>query len=234
MKKTVIILAMALIAHLLSAQEDKAGSLEVTGTAEKSVEPDQVIFMLNLAVEKESFSETVDLLNENMSKLKDALMSAGLMPDNIRSLNYSVNEKYDYLDGKRIKKGFRGSHGLRVKATFEENKMKEIHEAVTKSNVEVNMSISFGLSNYEMYQDQLIQEALADARRKADVIAMGSNSQLGSIVKVVYGNQNYNRPILMNYNSVAKGRADAGVDINPGNLKLSDEIFVVYELIPQP
>ena len=204
-------------------------TMEITGFAEKSIVPDEVIFNINLSVEEAEFGKTVDKLNEQMNRLKEKLRGAGVSEDRMKTSNYNVSENIKYESGKRTKLGYRGTHSLIVKAPFQNENLKNIHNSIVVADVDLNFNISFGISDAKMYQEELMVLAMTDARQKAEILSRAAGMTLGLIKSISYGQQPISYP-MRNYSSAMAMDRSAEIDINPGNLKLSDRVFVVFEL----
>lgn len=229
MKKTILLILSLFLLSGVSAQES---TIDVTGFADKSVVPDEVIYNINVQVDDVDFSKTVDKLNEQMLALKNSFREAGIRDDQMKTMNYNVNENYIYNAGKRTPNGFRGTHSLIVKAPFDNLNVKNIYAAIKKSEVEVSFNISFGMSDPKIYQTELMTLAFEDAKIKAIHLASAAGGKLGKINSIVYGVQPIRSP-MRNYNSKMMMDAASAPDINPGNLKVSDQVFVSFYIIQE-
>ena len=163
------------------------------------------------------FSKAVDKLNEQMNNLKNSLQGAGITPDKIKTLNYNVNENYQYENGKRTKKGYIATQSLRIKEIFDAQRLKEIHVAFSASGVDASVRINFGLSDVKKYRDELMVAALFDARAKATLLAQVENSKLGEVINITYGQSSRNfQPRNYQYMDGVQMNKSASVDILRG------------------
>ena len=105
-----------------------------------------------------------------------------------------------------------------------------IDTAINAGASNVN-SIEFGLKDSQVYKDKVLQQAIADAKRKAQVVA---NSLGKSIVNVVSVNTGSTYIEAKNFNNAMYMRAaDAtGVTspIQSGDISVRANVSVVFEM----
>jgi len=125
-------------------------------------------------------------------------------------------------------------HSINVHIAFDKETMKMVYGAIRDSKVEVNMRLSFGLSNRKKYEAELMQMAVTDAKSKAQLLAAAANMEVIGIKKITYGGRTNNyQP--RNYNmamdaSSVRSKGAANIDVTPGAITLSDQVFIVFEL----
>jgi len=87
--------------------------------------------------------------------------------------------------------------------------------------------LSFGLQEPEPKLDEARRDAIADARRKAELYALAAGVTLGEVVSISE-QTGYDRPMPeMRAASFAK---DSGVPVAEGELSLTASVTVVYDL----
>ncbi len=230
-----------LIATIFSAicfggfsQENKNSTLEINGQARMSVMPDEVVFSITVNQENADFGEALDQLNTEISAIKSQLKKAKVEDKNIKTTNYSINENWKYENGKRFQDGYKAMHSINVHIAFDKETMKSVYGAIRDSKVKVNMRLSFGLSNQKTFESELMQMAVKDAKSKAELLATAANMEVVGIKKITYGGRTNNyQP--RNYNmamdaSSVRSKGAANIDVTPGAITLSDQVFIVFEL----
>lgn len=234
MKKLIPLVAIVLIGLAAFAQKEDVSKLEITGLAQLSVMPVETIFSLTVNVTDADFGKALDDLNNQVKALKDALKKADVPEKSIKTNNYSINENYKYVNGRRNMDGYRAVHSMNVHVPFEKDKMKEVYAAIRKSEIEVNLRLSFGLSDRIKFESELMQMAVTVAKQKADLLANAAGLKVVGIKKMTYGsNRNHYQPRAYNMAmdaSLKSAGAEANIDVNPGSIKLSDQVFIVFLL----
>ncbi len=105
-----------------------------------------------------------------------------------------------------------------------------IDTAINAGASNVN-SIEFGLKDSQVYKDKVLQQAIADAKRKAQVVA---NSLEKSIVNVVSVNTGSTYIEAKNFNNAMYMRAadatGATSPIQSGDISVRANVSVVFEM----
>jgi len=234
MKKLLVATVFSVICFGGFAQENNKPTLEINGQARMSVMPDEVIFSITVHQENVDFGVALDELNTKISAIKSQLKKSKVEDKNIRTINYSIDENWKYENGKRFQDGYKAMHSINVHIAFDKETMKMVYGAIRDSKVEVNMRLSFGLSNRKKYEAELMQMAVTDAKSKAQLLAAAANMEVIGIKKITYGGRTNNyQP--RNYNmamdaSSVRSKGAANIDVTPGAITLSDQVFIVFEL----
>ncbi len=233
MKQIILVTQLFLWAFMLNGQSqvEQTTELKLSGEAQISLMPNEVIFSITVKVEQQGFGLALDILNTNVKKIKDELKHAKVPQEDIKTTNYSINENWKYEGGKRLLKGYIATHGITIHVPFDQEQMKSVYAAIRSSGVDVNMRLTFGLSNREEYENQLIELAVNDAKQKANQIANASGLIVSGVSGISYGSKTNNLP--RNYTTMdaqLKSSAQANFEVNPGAIELSDQIHMVFIL----
>ena len=216
------------------AQENNKPTLEINGQARMNVMPDEVIFSITVHQENVDFGVALDELNTKISAIKSQLKKSKVEDKNIKTTNYSIDENWKHENGKRFQDGYKAMHNINVRIAFDKETMKMVYGAIRDSKVEVNMRLSFGLSNRKKYEAELMQMVVKDAKSKAKLLAAAANMEVIGIKKMVYGGridspQPRNYKMAMDATAVRSSGA-ANIDVTPATITLSDQVFVKFEL----
>ncbi|MBD79937.1 MAG: hypothetical protein CL840_13575 [Crocinitomicaceae bacterium] len=221
------------IALTTSAQEsERKGVIEVMGTSEMSIAPNQVVFNITVVSKDAEFSKTLDNLNVQVNKLKEALVKAGIMDNDVKTLSYNIHEEYNYEGGQRKLNGHKAIHSMQVKSEMTDERMKAVYNAIRESGVEVQMNMSFTISNTYEYKSELMVLAVNDAKQKAQTLALAAGVELDGIKKISFVQQSrsYASRNMAISPSMDVQRNEANISVNPGDLKLSEQVRVVFYL----
>ncbi len=231
--KSLVLSAFALLSSvMLFGQENELATIEITGQSQLSVMPDEVIFSVTVNQQNADFGVALDELNTKVNAIKAHLKKADVLNENMKTTNYSINENWKYENGKRYQDGYKAVHSLNIHIPFDKDRMKDIYSAIRDSKVEVNMRLSFGLSNAKKYEDKLMKMAMVDAKNKAEMLANSAEVEVIGIKNIDYGiRRNNYQP--RNYNmqmdaGLAHSKSAATMDVNPGSIKLGDQVYVVF------
>jgi uncharacterized protein YggE len=232
----IVVVAMIIYAFF---QINPSQTISVSGESQIEVVPDLVSVNFNIETRDSTASGAKDTNTEIYDNLVVALTAKGIEESEIKTLNFNVYPEYDWINGRRVEKGYVAQHSVKVElSTDESDKITGIIDAGVDSGALINY-INFELS--EALQNgkkmEATQKATEDAKIKAEAIAQGLGARLGSIVSVTDSGFNYypwplyeraDAATVEEAGSAAKTVASAG--ITPGEQTVYGSVSVVYKI----
>ncbi|HEX7064075.1 MAG TPA: SIMPL domain-containing protein [Bacillales bacterium] len=159
--------------------------MTVNGEASLSVEPDTVSIQLTVMTENERLSQAQQENANKMNQVIQALLQAGIPRENIQTTAYTINPRYDYVDGKQVFRGYQVTNTITVTMKNIDQTGRIIDLAV-KNGVNQVSNIEFTVENQQKYYRQALSDALNNALKKARTIAETLNVPFDSTpIKVV-------------------------------------------------
>ncbi|SEQ91590.1 hypothetical protein SAMN05216232_3694 [Virgibacillus subterraneus] len=144
--------------------------MTVNGVSNLSVEPNIVEVQLDVVTEGMSLSQVQQENANIMNQVIQALLQLGIARENIQTTAYTINPKYDYVDGTQVFRGYEVTNAITVK-------IKDIDQAGNVIDVAVQnginrvSNIQFTVENKDVYYKQALSSALKDAYAKAQTLA---------------------------------------------------------------
>jgi hypothetical protein len=235
--KTFVVLVTLWLSGILaiSAQEDNNSRyIEVTGSSETEIIPDEIHFMITIKeywqeeFEKKSKPEDYQTkvpVNEIEHNLMSALKQAGIAP-----LDIQTKEVGDYW--RERGKDFLISKTFDIKLQNPD----QINRIIQTVNTKGIQSMNIGeLKNKDLqeYRKQGKIEALKAARQKADYLVAAMGQKLGNVLRIVEPEErsfSYFQP-----QSAMSNVAIPSYDSNPENfrtIKLRYQMTARFEILP--
>ena len=235
--KTFVVLVTLWLSGILaiSAQEDNNSRyIEVTGSSETEIIPDEIHFMITIKeywqeeFEKKSKPEDYQTkvpVNEIEHNLMSALKQAGIAPSDIQT-----KEVGDYW--RERGKDFLISKTFDIKLQNPDH----INRIIQTVNTKGIQSMNIGeLKNKDLqeYRKQGKIEALKAARQKADYLVAAMGQKLGNVLRIVEPEErsfSYFQP-----QSAMSNVAIPSYDSNPENfrtIKLRYQMTARFEILP--
>jgi len=120
---------------------------------------------------------------ELMRPVQDKLRSAGVPADAIRTTGYDVQYEWDFVNGKRVGRGYvaRNSIEVRIDAI---DKVGEYLEIAVGSGATSLNGIRFDIKDQGKLEREAIRQAVSDARAKADAAAAGAGRAIDRILRI--------------------------------------------------
>lgn len=145
-------------------------SVSVDGSSTLKVAPDKATINVSIETTDKDAKVASSKNATIMSKIQKDIMALAIPKDKIKTLNYNLSPKYDYNDGKQKLVGYTVSNEIMISVENIDMVGTVIDTAINAGATNVN-SIDFGLKDDQMYKDKALQQAVLDAKRKAEVVA---------------------------------------------------------------
>ncbi|MEM0230641.1 MAG: SIMPL domain-containing protein [Candidatus Woesearchaeota archaeon] len=218
------------IINIENNPSQEANSITVTGESEIEVMPDKAVIYVSVVTENITAKEAKDSAAEIFSRVKSALIRAGVKQDMIESSSYSITPIYEWNDiFKRSDfKGYRVTHTMKI-TTTDIDKAGDIIDAAVNAGANEVEQVSFELSpelERKVYADAL-EDAAALAKAKASSIANALGAQLGSI-KTVSESSSYYYPYTPYYSKAMVSEGAASTQIATQKLRVTGRVSVSY------
>jgi uncharacterized protein len=190
------IVCFVLLANAYKYKYKTNETISVTGLAEKNFVSDQIVWSGDYSRITMDLKTAYSQLKDDESKIRTYLKGKGVQDSELVfsavSINKIFNTRYN-SDGKELGTDF-GGYNLKQDVTVESkdiDKVEKISREVTElieSGIEFNSSApSYYYTKLSELKVDLLANASADAKLRANTIAKNSGSGLGSIKKATMG-----------------------------------------------
>lgn len=191
-------LMVGLVAFLIAdaqvalAQESVQRVISVTGQAEIYVKPDVATVSFGVETNGATAREAQQLNAAAMKKVIDALQAQGIAKEDIQTSNFSLYPVYetqpvaDRLYGRQVLSGYRCNNTVNVRIKDIGNVGSIIDAAISAGATNVN-NIAFGVLDSKKYEDEMLAQAVVNARHKAEIIARAAGVNISGILKISDG-----------------------------------------------
>ncbi len=210
-------------------EKDDKKTMSVSGQARVSAAPDFATINLGVITEDKDARTAQQANAASMDKVIAAIKASGVKEADMRTVNYSISPKYDYVKetGESRIVGYSVSNSVSV-TVRDLTKTGGIIDAAAQSGVNISSSISFGLSSYEEAYNEALKNAVLAARKKADTMAGAMGVKLIAPISI---NEGYGYSPLSNYATYDMKMSNSGVEtpIQAGSIEITANVSIVYE-----
>ncbi|MGC2810243.1 MAG: SIMPL domain-containing protein [Bradyrhizobium sp.] len=181
---TAAILAGALLAAPALAQTAEPASISVTGEATVSVPPDLAQIEAGVTSDAKTAREASEANNAAMGKLLLALKAASIDQKDIQTSRLSLQPQYTpNRAGPSAVAGYRASNRVTVRLHDVTKLASTIDTLVSAGATDIG-GINFMVSQASKLLDDARAQAIADARRKAEIYAKAAGVTLGAPLSI--------------------------------------------------
>jgi len=197
----------------------------VTGTATIRSDPDQATVTLGVQTAAQSAEAAMrDNANE-MTDVIAAIGRAGVAEDDIATAWINLYPRYD--DSGTVVIGDTAENQVNA-IVRNMDSIGAVIDAAVEAGANLTNGISFGLSDTNRGLDDALQEAVADARSKAEVLAEAGGAQLGAVVQISEGST----PSPVYYRDYAVAGAEASpTPVETPTIETQVVVSVTWQLI---
>jgi uncharacterized protein len=223
-------IAATLLAAPVSAQTQAPAMISVTGEATMSAPPDLAQIDGGVTSEAKTAREASDANNNAMAKVLLALKGAGIEEKDFQTSRLSLQPESAPNrggGGPATIVGYRASNRVTVKLR-DVSKLANVIDVMAGAGANDIGGISFRVSNASKLLDDAREQAIADARRKAEIYAKAAGVALGAPLSIA--EENNVAPVP--YRRMAAGMAVAATPIAQGEETLQVTVSVSWAIKP--
>ncbi|MDR1988805.1 MAG: SIMPL domain-containing protein [Acidobacteriaceae bacterium] len=187
MFRTAAVLIVSMLAvSSVSAQD--AGALSIptivtTGEAVIRRAPDQAFVTLAVETRAKSPRDAQRMNADTMAGVQQKLTAAGLSKDVVRTTGYSINQEFDYTNGRRVPGDYVAHNGFEVRLDAVDRVGEVIDAAVSGGATNVT-GIRFDLKDRVTVERAALRQAVEDARARADALAAGARRTVDRVLRI--------------------------------------------------
>jgi uncharacterized protein len=188
------------------AQTVPPAMISVTGEATVSVPPDQAQIDAGVATEAKTAREASDTNNAAMGKVLLALKGAGIEERDYQTSRLSLQPESapNRTAGPATIIGYRASNRVTIRLR-DVSKVASVIDMLVGAGANDIGGINFTVSQASKLLDDAREQAIADARRKAEIYAKAAGVTLGAPLSISEGGM----PVPIPYRRMAAGMAAA-------------------------
>jgi len=217
-----VLLAAALMLTPAHAMEKL---VTVTGEATVAVAPDAAVIRIGGTSQDKTAREASEANAKQMTAVLAAIKDAGIADRDIQTSRLSLQPQYDpNKAGTARLTGFQATNQVTVRIR-DIDKLPAVLDRAIGAGANEMSGIEFVVSEQSKLLDQARDDAIADARRKAELYAKAAGAKLGRVVSITEeGSSPPPRPM--------QAMRAGAVPVAPGEQTLRAVITVSYELGP--
>ena len=131
---------------------------------------------------REAQKRNTDAMTPVLAKLK----SSGVAADAIRTIAYDVQYEWDFVNGKRVGKGYVARNSVEVRVDSVDRVGEYLEVAVASGATSLG-GVRFDLKDRAKLEREALRLAVADARSKAESAAAGAGRSIERVIRIEEG-----------------------------------------------
>lgn len=237
MFKVILVVFLALVSSAVMAADLQL--IHTTGVAEKYVDPNMVIISVEAYGQAEFAKAAQEKQAAEYQRVKAVVDKFKIKKEEFLTENLSLTPQYRYDEKTQMNKtiGFKASHQIKI-ILKQKNDAGAFLDTISsgnksdKSGVIIN-SIAWDNDSRKSISENLISEAVADARSKADRLASAAGVKIKAVQTIAYSEAadtttNYPVAARMAFKSASSG--GAATELGSGQIKVRTEVSLQYRI----
>lgn len=204
-------------------------TVTVVGEAQSQEKSQIASFSAGVSVIGDDKEKASNDVNQKVQAISDAVKTFGIAPADIKTQNLSIYQAEETYYDNGVQKQRPGQ--WRVNNTVEITlrnieRASDLADLLTKSGATNVYGPNFTMDNSRPAENALLDDAMKDAKEKAETIASSSGKKLGKVVSVIEGNSG-SRIYPLAATMEGKG---GGAAVEPGSQTVQKSLTVTFEL----
>ncbi|MBF8436329.1 SIMPL domain-containing protein [Halanaerobiaceae bacterium Z-7014] len=209
--------------------------ITVRGSGNVLIPPDWIIIDLDLVAAEYKYDDTLNAASKQLSQLRESLYFVDFEKEDIKTKRFNVNTVYSSYKDKndnyrRVFEGYKASHDLFIAFDLDTARLGEILNAITESEANPEFSIDYTIKDKAAVKNQLLKNAVEDARIKAEILVEAAGVQLGKVLRVDYDWSEVRFRHDYNVSYEDSMMLSESLDFTPDEVKAYDNVTVVWSL----
>jgi uncharacterized protein YggE len=216
--------------------------VSVGSTITKSFEADELSVEVTISGRRDTRSKCTSSYNSILRQVRDALNEAGVPEDLVRNSDFKVSPHVEqlYLKEEDEDRYYRASHRIdgyefeatvNVKVKAEAHLASPIWVALCSCDEGVSFDFDYELSDRSSRRDELLQEAILEARERAGALAAATAAKLGSIISIKYQYDGGYGRSSYTASSIRLGARESAPEFKPEAIEVECSVDTQWELV---
>jgi uncharacterized protein YggE len=154
-----------------------------TGEATIHRVPDQAFVSVSVETRSRVPRDAQKQNADAMSAVQQKLIEAGIQKDAIRTTGYSIQQEFDFTNGRRVPRDYVAHNGIEVRLDGVE-RVGEILDLVVQAGATSVLGVRFDVKDRTVLERDVLMHAVEDARARADALAAGAGRTVDRVIRI--------------------------------------------------
>lgn len=215
-----------------AAEADRMPVLNASGEGSVSVVPDIAIVTMGVTSRAGTANEALAANSASLAAVIETVREEGIEERDIATSGFSISPVYERQRADQITErppsivGYQVANQIRV-VIRDIASSGGVLDRVVRAGANTVNGISFDVEDRQSATDAALADAIADARRKAEIMAEAAGVRLVRVVDIS-GGGNVGAPVLR-----AMAMAESATPVMPGERQITANASVTWEIAPK-
>jgi len=226
-----VVLLLMLSGAAAAAQEPppQVPSIVTNGEAIVRRAPDQALIYAAVETRARNPRDAQRQNADLMAAVQKRIADAGIARDAVRTTGYSVQQEFDYSNGRRIPREYAAHNGVEVRLDAID-RTGEILDAVIQAGATNVGGVRFDLKDRAAAEREALRLAVVDARGRADALAAGAGRTVDRILRIDDTRSQMPVPVRTELMTARAVDAAAPTPIEPATIEIRAHVVLTVAI----
>ncbi len=229
--KKLIALSLVLLMVMASSTALAETKIQVNGSGEVRVSADTAVISLGVNARDKDVLKAQQKVNESIARIRQALIDQGVEEENINTEFIHIYAIYDYQYDQEQLSAYNASSTLAIKVTDMES-VGALIDVCFAAGANTLNGIIFSASDTEEAKTEAMKNAVADAKKKAEILAEAAGLKITGIETIseggVYSYSNSVGEMFAKGVETPMADEDAGTVVQAAKLIVSASVSIIF------
>jgi uncharacterized protein YggE len=164
-----------------------------------------------------------------MTAVQKRIADAGIARDAVRTTGYSVQQEFDFTNGRRLPREYVARNGVEVRLDAID-RTGEILDALVQAGATNVGGVRFELKDRAAAEREALRLAVVDARGRAEALAAGAGRSLDRILRIDDTRQAMPTPVRTEMMAARAVEAAAPTPIEPATIEIRAHVVLTVAI----
>jgi uncharacterized protein YggE len=204
-------------------------SIVTRGQAIVNARPDRAFVMIAAESRSKNSAEAQKQNAVAMNAVLQRIEQAGVPKDAIRTIGYELQPEYDHVNGRQTFRTYVARNTVEVRLD-DIDRVGVVIDAAGSGGATTISGIRFDVRNRAALERDALQQAVADARARADAAAKGAGATIDRIVRIEEEGIHIEPPRPMMRMAAMAGNADQMTPVEPSTIEIRAAVTLTVSL----
>jgi uncharacterized protein len=226
--KVSVFAAILSVPMAVAAVAESQATISVTGEGSVSTSPDMAMITLGVTTTGVNAAEAMAANSAELAKVLANLATAGIAPKDIQTTGLSLNPNVSYSSSGTVGSidGYTATNMVNVRVMALDG-LGDVLDAAIKDGANTLNGLTFGVANQQPLNDEARKLAVADAKRRAGLLAEAAGVALGPVL-TISEQGGYSQPSPM-FRLDAAG-SPSSVPVQGGEIAMTVSVNMTWEI----
>jgi uncharacterized protein YggE len=191
--------------------------------------PDQAFVMASVETRSRNPQDAQRQNASIMTAVQQKVSAAGIPRDAVRTTGYSIQQEFDFTNGRRVPREYVAHNGVEIRLDAIE-RTGELLDLIVQAGATTVGGVRFELKDRAGAEREALRLAVADARGRAEALAAGAGRTIDRVLLITDQRPGPVVPMMRTEMMMAKAADAAQTPIEPATIEIRAQVSLTVSI----